>query len=53
MGKITLNLLENGLDFLCEALTPIVQTQDERKLKYSVLHICAGVELILKKSYSI
>lgn len=49
MGKITLNLLENGLDFLCEALTPIVQTQDERKLKYSVLHICAGVELILKK----
>lgn len=48
MGKITLNLLENGLDFLCEALTPIVQTQDERKLKYSVLNICAGVELILK-----
>lgn len=49
MGKITLNLLENGLDFLCEALSPIVQTQDERKLKYSVLHIYAGVELILKK----
>lgn len=49
MRPIKLNLLENGLDFLNEALPPIIKSKDERQLKYSVLHICAGVELILKK----
>lgn len=46
---IPLNLLENGLDFLNEALLSLVADNEKIKLKYTILHICAGVELILKQ----
>lgn len=47
--KIHLDLLENGLDFVLSSLDPIVNSTEELQLKYSILHLSAGVELILKE----
>lgn len=47
--KIEFDLLENGLDFILNSLKPILESKDEHDLKYSVLHISAGTELILKE----
>jgi len=47
--EIKLDLLENGLDFVISALDPIIKPENENHLKYSILHLSAGVELILKE----
>lgn len=51
--KIHLDLLENGLDFVLSSLDPIVNSTEEKQLKYSILHLSAGVELILKERLKI
>ncbi len=47
--EIELDLLENGLDFIVNSLNPILDSKNELDLKYSVLHISAGMELVLKE----
>ncbi len=47
--EISLNLLENGLDFIDNSLDSILSSNDKHALKYSVLHISAGIELVLKE----
>ncbi|MCY1719224.1 hypothetical protein OU798_02670 [Prolixibacteraceae bacterium Z1-6] len=47
--KIEFDLLENGLDFIDNALHAIISTEEPHKLKYAILHISAGIELILKE----
>ena len=51
MKKITLNLLDNGLDYIHEAVEPILiaHKQSQHSWKYSVLHIYSGIELLLKE----
>jgi len=44
-----LDLLENGLDFISSSLDPILKSELEIELKYSILHLSAGVELIIKE----
>lgn len=43
------SLLENGLDFIASALKHLKQQPSKRELKYAVLHLSAGIELILKE----
>jgi len=47
MGEIRFNLIDNALDFIEHSLE-IIHTQQKDRLKYSVLHLSAGVELIMK-----
>ncbi|OFX27213.1 MAG: hypothetical protein A2041_02225 [Bacteroidetes bacterium GWA2_31_9b] len=47
--EIEFDMFENGLDFIDNALKPILDNHDDHDLKYSVLHIYAGTELILKE----
>lgn len=47
--KVTFDLLENGLDFINEAVKLINSSSDHKRLKYAVLHLCSGVELIMKE----
>lgn len=51
MAKIILNLLDNGLDYIYEAIEPILVTSrsSQHSWKYSVLHIYSGIELLLKE----
>lgn len=51
MTKIILNLLDNGLDYIYEAVRPIFIAHDSSRhsWKYSVLHIYSGIELLLKE----
>ena len=46
---IEFDLLENGLDFIRSSLVPVLKPKDENELKYSLLHISAGTELVLKE----
>lgn len=54
LGEIILNnqfqftLLENSLDFILTAVKDLSGELTSRELKYSVLHLSAGVELLLK-----
>ncbi len=41
-------VLENGLDFISSAVRHLRDDSTERDLKYAVLHLSAGIELILK-----
>lgn len=41
-------VLENGLDFLLSSLDYLSGDPKEKDLKYAVLHLSAGVELVLK-----
>lgn len=41
-------LLENGLDFLDSAVGHLGGEPDPRELKYAVLHLASGIELVLK-----
>ena len=43
------SLLENGLDFISSALKHLKNRPTKRELKYAVLHLSAGIELILKE----
>ncbi len=47
--NIEFDLLENGLDFIENSLQAILSTDEPQKLKYAILHISAGIELILKE----
>jgi hypothetical protein len=47
--KVTFDLLENGLDFITEAVKIINANSDHKNLKYALLNLCSGVELILKE----
>ncbi len=46
---IKLDLLENGLDFIDSSLNPILEPKNQHELKYSILHLSAGIELVLKE----
>jgi hypothetical protein len=43
------SLLENGLDFIWSALELLGSSPNQRQLKYAVLHLSSGVELVLKE----
>jgi hypothetical protein len=47
--KVKFDMLENGLDFLMEAVKTINSSSDHKRLKYAVIHLCSGVELIFKE----
>jgi hypothetical protein len=47
--EITFTPLENGLDFILRALEYLADDPTKRDLKYAVLHLHSGVELILKE----
>ena len=47
--KVKFDLLENGLDFINEALGAINATSNNKRLKYSIIHLCSGIELIFKE----
>jgi hypothetical protein len=51
MAKIILNLLDNGIDYIYEAVEPMLKEHDNTKhlWKYSVLHLYSGIELLLKE----
>jgi hypothetical protein len=55
--RLQLNLFENGLDFILSALNYLKHTNENDKnlsnVKYAVLHMSAGVELILKYRLSL
>jgi hypothetical protein len=42
-------LLTNGLDFICSAIDNLQDNPGQRELKYAVLHLGSGMELILKE----
>ena len=42
------SLLENDLDFIVSGVREVSGARDQRKLKYGVLHLGAGIELVLK-----
>jgi hypothetical protein len=49
-GKsIKFDLLENGLDFILSSIKLTVEAESEVNYKYSILHLSAGVELLLKE----
>jgi hypothetical protein len=48
-GHVQYTLLENGLDFIWSALEGLSSNPDRRRLKYAVLHLSSGTELILKE----
>jgi hypothetical protein len=47
--NIKFDLLENGMDFIESSLQSILTTDEPHKLKYAILHISAGIELVLKE----
>lgn len=52
--KIEFDLLTNGLDFVLASIYSTVEAEkDISKIKYAILHLSAGVELILKHRLSL
>lgn len=47
--EISFTVLENGLDFIYSALNYIKGDPQKKDLKYAVLHLSAGVELVFKE----
>ncbi len=47
--QISFTLMENGLDFILRSLEYLTDDPDTRSLKYAVLHLHSGIELILKE----
>ena len=47
--SIDYSLLENGLDFIATGVESISKANDKRSLKYGVLHLGSGIELVLKE----
>jgi hypothetical protein len=45
---VQLSMLENGLDFIASGLKHIASPVSKFDLKYAVLHLSAGIELVLK-----
>lgn len=50
--KLGLSLLENGLDFVESSLVHLLRKERDSDLKYAVLHLSSGAELILKHRLS-
>jgi hypothetical protein len=48
VAKIEFALLENGLDFIFSGLRFVSRAANKSDLKYGVLHLEAGIELVLK-----
>ena len=48
-GTVRFSLLENGIDFVLSALEHVAGAPSNRDLKYAVLHLSSGIELILKE----
>ncbi len=46
--SIKFNLIENGLDFVLSSVRLTMESKSDTDHKYSMLHLSAGVELILK-----
>lgn len=46
---IKFDLLENAFDFILSALDHIAKPKTKSDLKYAILHLCAGQELVLKE----
>src|SRR5438552_2315760 len=46
---LQLSMLENGLDFIHSGLRHISSPSSKFDLKYAVLHLSAGIELVLKE----
>ncbi len=49
MEELHFELLENGLDFIASGLTYIARGGTKSDLKYGVLHLASGIELVLKE----
>ncbi len=51
MENIILSLLDNGIDYILEAVRPLFinRLESEHFLKYSILHLYSGIELLLKE----
>ena len=47
-GQLHLSPLENGLDYLRSAVDGLVGEPDARAVKYAVLHLAAGIEVLAK-----
>lgn len=47
--RVELPLLENGLDFLVSAVDHLAGEPTQRHLKYALLHLASGIELVLKE----
>jgi hypothetical protein len=49
LGRVSFPLLENGLDFLASTVEHLSGEPTQRDLKYALLHLASGVELVLKE----
>ena len=49
MEDLQFDLLENGLDFIASGLDHIARGATKTDLKYGVLHLASGIELVLKE----
>lgn len=49
MATVTFPLLRNGLDFILSAVEHLKGSPSERDLKYAVLHLASGIDLVLKE----
>ena len=47
--QVHFTLLENGLDFVWSAVEHLSVATSKRELKYALLHLVSGIELILKE----
>lgn len=47
--NVEFTLLANGLDFIWSAVENLGTASSKRELKYAVLHLCSGIELVLKE----
>lgn len=47
--SVEYTLLENGLDFIRSAVEHLSGSSTKRELKYAVLHLASGIELVLKE----
>jgi hypothetical protein len=48
MEEIRFELLENGLDFIASGLDYVARGATKSDLKYGILHLSSGIELVLK-----
>lgn len=48
-ADLSFGLLENGLDFIASGLRYIARGETKSDLKYGVLHLASGIELVLKE----
>jgi len=49
MEELHFELLENGLDFISSGLAYVARGETKSDLKYGVLHLASGIELVLKE----